>query len=266
MKTKFLSQLFVPLMVVVLVGCVHDKPPGPAAAKVGIKSAWPKPDKGVKVYSHPEDQVVHSNEVACFTVLADPDDTKKHKSLAYQWLRDEVPLTNDIRISGVTNATLVLSNVTLSDIAFYSCKVSTVDDTGKLGPAVNVTSVDREFPGAQLFVFVGTNTTYSGPYASGTGTKPCVGSYLGKTTFKSTTTSTWFSRPSGTTQCTATYIPGTNTCGVMIQVVDTALWSRCGSEAITFTTKAPPTYKYQFTAYVTNGPVPATLTLDLNWF
>jgi hypothetical protein len=220
--------------------------------------AWPKPQKGIKVFSRPLDAVVPTNGVACFTVVAEPSNLSQ--TLTYQWQK------NGTNIAGTDDPSLLLTNVQTSDVGFYTCVVR----RGTNGPSIVVKGVDPDLPGAQLFVYTGTNTTVYGPYAPGRGTKSCIGTYVGRTIFKVPGTSNeWFSRPSGTTSATITDISGfTGSYNAKVQVVESySLWSTCAVHAVTFPTRPPPTYLYQFTIYVTAGAPPSgsTLTLDINW-
>jgi hypothetical protein len=225
-----------------------------------ISKKWPQPQKGILVFAPPEDAVVPTNGIACFTVVAQ-DDQKKAAPLYFQWQK------NETIIPGATQASLILSNVQIADVGFYSCLVYRGNTNAK--PIV-VRGIEPDAPGARLFVYSGTNTVVSGPYQPGTGNKSCIGSYLGRVTFKVPgTQSTWFSRPAGTTQCTITDTSGYSTpYSAKVEAVESySLWSTCKVQTVTFPTKAPPTYKYQFTTYVTSGAPPSgsTLTLDIQW-
>jgi hypothetical protein len=219
---------------------------------------WPKPVKGIKVFSLPEDQVVPTNGLACFVVVAERAKTS-YAPLTYQWQR------NGSNIFAATEPSLVISNVQLYDVGFFTCVVR----RGTNGPSVTVKGVECDAPGARLFVYTGTNTAVTGPYQPGTGTKPCVSNYLGKVTFKVPgTQTTWFSRPSGTTQCMITDTTSLSPpYASKVQVVNTYLWSTCAVNTVTFPTEPPPNYKYQFTTYVTAGapPLGTGLALDIQW-
>lgn len=67
----------------------------------------------------PAAAVLYPTTAAHFTATATGTGT-----LSYQWTKDNVPLTNDGRISGATNATLVVRNVSAADVGTYRIVVT----------------------------------------------------------------------------------------------------------------------------------------------
>ena len=230
---------------------------------------WPKAEKGINVFSHPEDQVVPTNGYACFTVVAVCEDLKKPKPLYFKWQKNGANITGVSNVFGVTSPSLLISNAQTADVGFYTCVVSLGSSNGPT--SIIVGGVDQDLPGAQLFVYTGSNTVVNGPYAPGTGSKTCMGgstfTYIGRATMKWPSGSTWVSRPSGFTQGQGTETTGLSTpYASIIQVVDNALWDTCGVSVVTFPASALPK-KYQYTIYVTAGapPLGTPLTLDNTW-
>ena len=227
---------------------------------------WPDAQKGIKVYSYAEDQVVPKNGTACFTIVIEPE--KEKEPLFFRWQKNGSNLAATTNISGVTTPSLVLSNVQIADVGFYTCEVRRGNAGGQ---SIIVGGTEKDAPGARLFVYTGTNTAGSGPYQPGVGTRTCMGqtfNYIGKTTMKwPPNNSTWVTRPSGKTTGTATETTGLGApYASTIQVVDNSLWDTCGVSVVTFPAKPYPK-KYQFTVYVTAGqPALGTpLTIDLTW-
>jgi hypothetical protein len=232
-------------------------------AQVSRASDTPKSIKGIKIFYYIEDQAVRTNQTACFTVVAEASlKTKKPQSLTFQWQK------NGTNLYGATGPTLIITNVQVADVGFYSVVVS---NTAKSHSSRNVGSCDTDAPGASLFVLTGTNTAVSGPIQAGTGTKSCPGPYTGWVTFKNTSGSSWWVPATGSTTCTITdlsrnnynppYIP-------VVQAVDNiTLASWCATNAVSFSVTA--SHKYQFTTFIKNPmPPPRTgdaLTLDINW-
>lgn len=229
---------------------------------------WPRAERGIKVFSQPEDQVVPTNGYACFTVVAECEDLKKPKPLYFKWQKNGADITGVTNVFGITTPSLLISNAQTADVGFYTCLVS----IGKSNSTpITVRGVDPDLPGAQLFVYRGTNTAVDGPYAPGIGSKTCMGgstfSYVGRATMKWPSGSTWVTRPAG-----KTHGVGTETTALgggyssIIQVVDTSLWDTCGVSSVTFPASPSPR-KYQYTIYVISGaPSSGTpLTLDATW-
>lgn len=66
--------------------------------------------------------------------------------LAYRWNRDGIPLADDIRIHGSTNAWLVISNTLLADAGVYSVTVS-----NSLGQLISSNTLTVVHPGAPIW-------------------------------------------------------------------------------------------------------------------
>src|SRR2546422_464759 len=82
----------------------------------GATLKWPKAEEGIKIYSYPEDQAVLTNGTACFTVVAETVSTKK-TGLTYQWQK------NGTNIAGATEPSLILTNVQVTNVGFYTVVV-----------------------------------------------------------------------------------------------------------------------------------------------
>jgi len=79
------------------------------------------------ITQHPSNQTVAAGGTATFTVAATGDGT-----LSYQWQKNQVNLANGGHYSGVTTATLTISNADSNDAASYRCVV-----TGGCGSATS---------------------------------------------------------------------------------------------------------------------------------
>ncbi len=66
--------------------------------------------------------------------------------LTYQWSKDGLPLTNDLRISGTTNSWLVISNAALSDTGWYAVTISNA-----LGTVASTNFLTLVTPGTPLW-------------------------------------------------------------------------------------------------------------------
>lgn len=78
----------------------------------------------LQITGQPADQEAYIGGNAVFTVA-----TSGGSPVFYQWQQDGVNLTNGGTISGATNATLVISNVTPADAALYTVVVSNAFNT-----------------------------------------------------------------------------------------------------------------------------------------
>jgi hypothetical protein len=213
------------------------------------------------VLTKPEDQIVATNGSVTFFTAVEPAQT--NDVLTYQWRK------NDVDISAANSPSLVLTNVQVADVGFYSCRIGI---QGK-GATTLVRGQDCDAPGARLFVYTGTATAINGPYQKGAGTKSCIGSYKGSVVFKDEISGTYlFSRPEGKTQCkiTDTTISGVPAdYSAKVQYVDSFNgYPNCATHALGwFGVSAPPTHKYQFSTWVTSGELTNgfILTLDVSW-
>jgi hypothetical protein len=237
-------------------------------ASTSVEVSGRNKDNGgpIIILSKPEDRIAPTNGTALFAVVAEPGPGKSGDSLTFQWQK------NGYNIAGATGPSLVLTNVNVSDVGFYNCMVG-IQGTG-IKRLVN--SGDDDAPGARLFVYIGTNTAVAGPYQPGTGSKSCVGAYVGKVTMIDPVSKrTWFSRPTSKTNCKIVDI--TSTLGLptspayssKVSFVDSFdLASNCGTTALgPFAVAAPPTHQYQFTIWVTSGNLPlgTPITMDIQW-
>ncbi len=73
----------------------------------------------LQITGQPADQSVYNGGTALFTVA-----TFGGGPVSYQWQQNGINLTNGSGISGVTTSTLVISNASVSDAAYYSVIVS----------------------------------------------------------------------------------------------------------------------------------------------
>ena len=218
---------------------------------------YPKAIKGIKVFSPPEDRVVLTNGTAFFAVVTEPSSLHS-QPLTFQWQK------NGTNMAGRIYPSLHITNVQVSDVGFYSCVISRGSTSLKVG------SEDPDAPGARLFVIESTNTAVSGPVQPGTGTRSCVGSYTGCVLFKTIDNSSWWTPPTGATNCTITdtsrtfytpqYVP-------VVQWADNYLNNSCATNQVSFPVVSGR--RYQFTTYIKNTMPPPNsgdrLTLDVTW-
>src|SRR5205814_2437401 len=112
--------------------------------------------------------------------------------------------------------------------------------------------------------FIGASTNIppiivTGPFGPGSATKDTSpGPYTGKTTFKDSNGSTWFTPPAGTTICTITDISNLPSpyASKVESVESGTLRSACASTSVTFSVTSGK--RYNFTIYVVNTPPPPT--------
>ena len=226
-------------------------------AKINTRSI----NQEVKIFSLPEDTVARTNGTASFTVVPEPAELARLPHLQFQWQK------NGTNILNATRASLIITNVQISDVGFYTCMLRKT----KTAASIIIRGADSDAPGARLFVYSGTNTSVTGPYQPSGGSRSCIGSYLGYVTFKVPgTQSTWFSRPAGMTSGTITDTTGLGgSYSSKVEVVESySLWSTCAVQTVSFPAQAYPPYKYQFTTCVTSGAPPSgtPLSLDIQWF
>jgi hypothetical protein len=89
-----------------------------------------------QIVSHPASRTNNAGTTATFTVGAN-----SLGALTYQWFRGNAPLSDGGNISGITNATLVIHNVSDEDVASYTVQVSDLAGPVMSG-AANLTVID----------------------------------------------------------------------------------------------------------------------------
>jgi hypothetical protein len=197
-----------------------------------------------RIVLQPEDQLVHVDGNAVFSVKAD------NGPLTYQWLR------NGSILDGQTKASLTIENAGMKDVGFYSC---------------NVTKELEAVPtrAASLMVFHNYTDAKTGidpiyisamPVGSGGSNGVCPGRYTGLATYTKTIAQGWGWTPdTNTTVHTATDTNRTNT---RIEFDGKSGDHNCGQTTIAVTN--PTSAAYRFTVYFTNNvPTnPYTIALD----
>jgi hypothetical protein len=195
----------------------------------------------VVILKEPKEAVVAQGGTATFRVVAKPS------SLTYQWYKNGTNV-----IERATDSVLVIKNVKLADVGFYSCLV---------------TKFPSQFTRpAALFMF--TPISVSGPFQPGIGNNPsCIGPYLGAVTFPNPAGGYWFRTPVGETSCTIT--DTTSLGGGYSSKVESVQYSdfsnKCAVHSLNFPARSGD--RYLFTTYVTAGAPPpgTTLTLSYQW-
>jgi hypothetical protein len=177
----------------------------------------------------------------------------------YQWQ------FNGVNIAGATNSSYIIASTDFINVGAYRVLVWGSPTNTSESAYLSVYEVNK-LTGSTIVSVPGFYQATSG---SGGG---CPNSYVGFVRYTNTSVnppSQWFARPTGTTQCTAT---DSTSSPATLQVFDTATqkWCANGVKTQTFPTQAPPTYKYKFTTFFTDGsnhPDPGqTLIINLNWF
>jgi len=224
----------------------------------------PVTTNGITIFTRPDDQIVPTNGLAHFAVAAEP--VNPLDTLTFQWMQNGAALTNS------TNMSLTISNCTTVNVGFYSCLVGLSGQTN----SILVGSDNYEMPGAQLFVYWGTNTMIQGPYLPGTGSRSCVGPYVGSMTLLNPHTGNkLFMRPEGKTTGVLTdhttfFFPSLVGSGYLSKVYysETGFGGfGCNAGSLTFPALRYPPSAYVFSVYVTGGSLPlgTPLTLDTSW-
>jgi hypothetical protein len=117
-----------------------------------------------QILSQPQDQSTPQGQAAVFAVTA-----SGATPLIYQWKKDGVPLSNSGKVSGATNASLTISNVSPTDEADYAVIISNSIGAVESAPAtlsvIVVPAITTE-PDAQT-ANAGASATFTA-FASGT--------------------------------------------------------------------------------------------------
>lgn len=187
----------------------------------------------------PLDQLAVKGDSATFEVTAE------NGPLTYQWLRNGAPL------KGETNATLTLKEVSVDDVAKYSCHVSRgTEIVPTRGAQLLVSSAPPA--GGSFFTESGSNpfTVSATPVTSNGSSGSCPGAYAGYVSYTKTVAQGWGWAPSsGATSHTATDTNRTDT-----KVVYNGKSLDSGCNQTTVNVPHPPySNKYRFTIYFTNN-------------
>jgi len=179
----------------------------------------------------PLDQAVLAGSTATFSAQA------VNGAVAYQWLRNGVPL------EGQTKSTLILENIAIQDVGYYSCDVSNSEEAVPTRAALlNVYTMSGGGGGPI--------TVYGLPVVSGGSQGSCPGAYAGYVNYIKTVSQGWGWAPSaGTTVHTASDGNRTDT-----KVIYGGKFGDGGCNQTTVTVP-DPTYspKYRFSIYFPNN-------------
>lgn len=205
------------------------------------------------VVLQPLDQLATTGGSATFEVTAE------NGPLAYQWLR------NGVALPGETNAALTLKEVTIDDVARYSCNVSK-------GPEIVPTR------GAQLLVSSATPDSggsshtaldsdpvlvWAFPVNSSGSSGSCPGSYAGYVSYTKTVAQGWGWAPS--TNATSHTATDTTRSDTKVVYNGKSLDSGCNQTSVSVP-HPPYSTKYRFTIYFTNNVPTNTYSILLDGF
>lgn len=177
----------------------------------------------------PIDQAIAVGATATFNAKA------VNGAIAYQWLRNGIP------IEGQTNSSLILENITIEDVGYYSCDIFNDEEAVPTRAALlNVYTMSGGGP----------ITVYGAPVVSSGNQGSCPGAYAGYVNYIKTVSQGWGWAPSaGTTVHTASDGNRTDT---KVQYVGKFGDVGCNQ---TIVTVPHPTYspKYRFSIYFPNN-------------
>jgi hypothetical protein len=187
----------------------------------------------------PLDQLAAIGHSATFEVTAE------NGPLTYQWLR------NGAAMAGETNATLTLKEVTINDVARYSCNVSKGTEIVPTRGAHLMVSSAAPVGGSFLTESGSSSFTVSAlPTASSGSSGSCPGSYVGYVNYTKTVAQGWGWEPSADTSVhTAT---DTNRADTKLYYYGKSADSGCNQTTVSVPHPAYST-KYRFTIYFTNN-------------
>jgi Immunoglobulin domain len=212
----------------------------PVASSNAVQPDFPK------IILQPEDQMAGFGSNAVFTVTASNTDS-------YQWLRNGNPLDDQ------TNASLVVSNCSISDVGYYSCNLYKGMETVPTRSAslmVYTNSTDPQTGVDPVVVF-------SLPLSSSGGTGTCPGHYAGYVNYTKTVANGWGWAPDTTNGNTSFIASDTNRPDTKIQYAGKYGDNGCDQTGVAVPSPAiSPVYR--FTIYFTNN-VPTNayaITLD----
>lgn len=194
----------------------------------------------VRFLRQPEDENVQLGGSAAFLVQVTPIDA------TFQWLKNGVVITN------ATNSLLVIPNVSVSDVGFYTCRASA-------SPSVTSRSAALTVYGAPSTSGSITTIPVTAPY-SGSGSPlsgPC-GNYLGVVRFPKPGSSPpsygWTpvsNSVSGRLSDVTTGITGYTSTACVVQYSPNLRYCASGTRIVSFAVRKGTTY--QFSVYV-NAP------------
>lgn len=200
-----------------------------------------------KIILQPENQMAYFGSNAIFVVTAANTD-------GYQWLRNGVPLDDQ------TNASLVITNCSLSDVGYYSCNLYLdieVVPTRAASLMVYTNSTDPQ-TGVDPVVVFGFPLLGSGGSGSG-----CPGHYAGYINYTKTSQQGWGWAPDTTGGNNVFIASDANRTDTKVQYIGGYGDGGCNQTAVTLPTQ-PMSPVYRFTIYFTNN-VPTNayaITLD----
>jgi hypothetical protein len=192
------------------------------------------------IVHQPEDQLVPLGSNATFTVIA------TNGPLAYQWLRNRVP------INGQTNSSLTIEQVRTEDGGYYSCNVSKDMETVPTRSASLMTYTSDIDPqtGIDPIVVSGLPLPSNGMQSS------CPGSYAGYINFTKTIALGWGWVPDTNTTTIFTASDGGGRTDTKIAYMGKYGDTGCDQTKVTIP-NPPPSPVYRFTIYFPNN-VPTT--------
>ncbi|MBI3852283.1 MAG: hypothetical protein HY298_18670 [Verrucomicrobia bacterium] len=219
-----------------LIGCcsVAAQEPVTPANDASLQPEFPV------ITRQPVDQAILLGSTATFTAQA------VNGAVAFQWLRNGVP------IEGQTNSSLILENIGIDDVGYYSADISNGGEPVPTRSAsLNVYSTSDG----------GTITVFGLPVVSSGSSGTCPGPYAGYVNYIKTVSQGWGWAPTvGTTVHTASDLNRTDT-----KVVYIGKFGDGGCNQTTVTVPDPTlSPKYRFSIYFTNNvptnSYPITLT------
>ena len=201
---------------------------------------------------HPEDQTTNEGGVVTFTVV--PDFDEEPEKLEFQWLYNDHEILKKDNPSAESN---VLSfKASRYNVGFYRClirhkrhpKYHISSDSAAL--FLNGEYSERDGLDVNRKPKKSVTTSAVGPFQPSSGTKSCIGPYVGYTKFKTNTTQ-WFTPYPSNTTCTIANMTAGQTLKVEI-IESPTLRSTCYWQTVSLILSNIPGRKYAFTCYSTN--------------
>ena len=190
----------------------------------------------------PIDQAILVGSNATFTAQA------VNGAVAYQWLRNGVPM------EGQTNSTLILENIAIEDVGYYSCDVFNGEEAVPTRAALlNVYTMSGGGP----------ITVYGLPVIGGGSQGGCPGAYAGYVLYTKTIAQGWGWVPSTNT---TVHTAADGTVRTDTKIVYNGKFGDGGCNQ-TIVTVPHPTYspKYRFTIYFPNNVPTNSYPITLVW-
>jgi hypothetical protein len=200
------------------------------------------------IISQPDDQCVPFGSNATFTVTA-------VNANGYQWLFNGNTVTN------ATNSTLLIQNVGLQNVGYYSCEVFNGWESVPSRQASLQAFTNWIDPQTGVDPMV----VYSFPYPGGGSQGSCPGHYVGYVNYTKPYTNGWGWSPdtnNGNTIFTASDQNQTNT---RVQYVGAYMDIGCNQTTVTVP-NPPPSPVYRFTIYFTNNAPTNAYPITLSGF